>query len=329
MDRSTCHHPLGIAQLYDCFGLRLAFVTESSTRPCTRDTHRIIPQVIFFRTPSKQGEIDRRMRTTSTPSVGNPHTPSEKINLAVVSPCKSRKPASQSQRAVLNPSHPQSHLQSSSLQYPLASPLNSFSQFLTFTSKHQPHTSNSTGYIFSSPLQTDPVTKQLQHPCESKGSPPRSLLNLPPAAQSPPFRQAPSPPPTMLHLTRSRVLQRLVLARGVASTRPLLLALQTAKPPLTSLNNAAAAAQLGLDGTLEEVASSHFSEASAFPEFSPMEDALLSQAVPRIIRAAPVMDAHALAQVQLTAEMQQHFCESSDFPEYTPAEEEAMMLKEM
>ncbi|POM80666.1 LOW QUALITY PROTEIN: Hypothetical protein PHPALM_1468 [Phytophthora palmivora] len=39
-------------------------------------------------------------------------------------------------------------------------------------------------------------------------------------------------------------------------------------------------AQLNFEGTLEEVASSHFSESSAFPEFTPMEDALLSEAVP-------------------------------------------------
>ncbi|KAG6614664.1 Mitochondrial-processing peptidase subunit beta [Phytophthora cinnamomi] len=133
----------------------------------------------------------------------------------------------------------------------------------------------------------------------------------------------------MLRLIRSPAVQRLVLSRGVASSRPLLRALQTAKPPLTSLNNAAAEAQLGLEGTLEEVASAHFSESSAFPEFSPMEDTLLSQAVPRIPRPEPVMDAHALAVEQLLADMQTHFCESSDFPEYTPAEEEAMMHKEM
>ncbi|EGZ19844.1 hypothetical protein PHYSODRAFT_488798 [Phytophthora sojae] len=132
----------------------------------------------------------------------------------------------------------------------------------------------------------------------------------------------------MLRLIRSPAAQRLVLTRGIASSRPLLRELQMAKPPLTSLNNAAAMAQLGLEGTLEEVAASHFSEASAFPEFSPMEDTLLSQAVPLIPTPEPIMDAHALAEEQLMAEMQQHFCESSDFPEYTPAEEEAMM-KEM
>ncbi|KAE8894628.1 hypothetical protein PF005_g6331 [Phytophthora fragariae] len=126
----------------------------------------------------------------------------------------------------------------------------------------------------------------------------------------------------MLRLIRSPV-QRLVLARGFATS------LQSAKPPLTSLNNAAIMAQLELNGTLEEVAASHFSESSAFPEFSPMEDTLLSQAVPRIQPKMPIMDAHALAEEQLMAEIQQHFCESSDFPEYTPAEEEAMMLKEM
>ncbi|GMF19962.1 unnamed protein product [Phytophthora lilii] len=119
-----------------------------------------------------------------------------------------------------------------------------------------------------------------------------------------------------------RVARSPALKRGLATPH-------SAKPPLTSLNNAAAAAQLGLDGTLEEVAASHFSEASAFPEFSPMEDALLGQAVPRIPQKTPVMDAHARAEEALTQEMQQHFCEPSDFPEYTPAEEEAMMHKEI
>ncbi|OWY91258.1 hypothetical protein PHMEG_00040236 [Phytophthora megakarya] len=130
----------------------------------------------------------------------------------------------------------------------------------------------------------------------------------------------------MLRLLRSPAIQR-QLTRSVASSR-MLMALQTAKP-LTSLNNAAAMAQLDVDGSLEEMAASHFSEASAFPEFSPMEDTLLGQAVPRIPNVEPIMDAHALAEEHLTAEMQQHFCESSDFPEYTPAEEEALMLQEM
>ncbi|KAH7463859.1 hypothetical protein PRIC1_006437 [Phytophthora ramorum] len=133
----------------------------------------------------------------------------------------------------------------------------------------------------------------------------------------------------MLRLVRSPAFQRQLLARGISASRTLLVALQTIKPPLTSLNNAAAMAHLELNGTLEEVAARHFSEASAFPEFSPMEDALLGQAVPRIETKMPVMDAHALAEEELTLEMQQHFCESSDFPEYTPAEEEAMMLKTM
>jgi nucleoid-associated protein YejK len=96
---------------------------------------------------------------------------------------------------------------------------------------------------------------------------------------------------------------------------------------MTSLNGAAKSAQLELDGTLEEVASSHFSESSAFPEFSPMEDTLLSQTVPRTKTKAPIADAHSMAQEDLTEEMQQHFCTSSDFPEYSAAEEEAMMHK--
>ncbi|KAG7387254.1 hypothetical protein PHYPSEUDO_014540 [Phytophthora pseudosyringae] len=153
---------------------------------------------------------------------------------------------------------------------------------------------------------------------------------LPPRSkkvEAPPRRQA--SPSRMLRLIRSPASQRQLAARGIATSRVLLLALQTTKPPLTSLNNAAAVADLDLNGTLEEVAARHFSEASAFPEFSPMEDTLLGQAVPRIKATMPVMDAHALAEEELTAEMHQHFCESSDFPEYTPAEEEAMMHMEM
>ncbi|KAF4034322.1 hypothetical protein GN244_ATG13710 [Phytophthora infestans] len=133
----------------------------------------------------------------------------------------------------------------------------------------------------------------------------------------------------MLRLIRSPTFQRQLAARGIASSRPLLIGLQTTRPPLTSLNNAAASANLDLNGTLEEMAARHFSEASAFPELSPTEDTLLGQAVPLIPMKMPVVDAHALAEEELTAEIQQHFCESSDFPEYTPAEEEAMLHKVM
>ncbi|KAK1944092.1 hypothetical protein P3T76_004004 [Phytophthora citrophthora] len=97
---------------------------------------------------------------------------------------------------------------------------------------------------------------------------------------------------------------------------------------ITSLNGAAKNAQLDFDGTLEEVASSRFSESSAFPEFSPMEDTLLGQAVPRIKSKIPVVDAHSIAQEELNEEMQQHFCASSDFPEYSAVEEGAMLHKE-
>ncbi|KAG3084684.1 hypothetical protein PI124_g18604 [Phytophthora idaei] len=130
----------------------------------------------------------------------------------------------------------------------------------------------------------------------------------------------------MLRFIRSPTFQRHLATRSIASSRTLLMALQ---PPLTSLNNAAANAHLDLNGTLEEMAARHFSEASAFPEFSPTEDTLLGQAVPLIPTKVPVMDAHAMAEEELTAEMQLHFCESSDFPEYTAAEEEAMMHKIM
>ncbi|ETI52386.1 hypothetical protein F441_04429 [Phytophthora nicotianae CJ01A1] len=133
----------------------------------------------------------------------------------------------------------------------------------------------------------------------------------------------------MLRLIRSPTFQRQLATRGISSSRTLLMGLQTAKAPLTSLNNAATNAHLDLNGTLEEVAARHFSEASAFPEFSPAEDTLLGQAVPLIPDKVPIMDAHALAEEELTAEIQQHFCESSDFPEYTPAEEEAMLHKVM
>ncbi|POM80665.1 Hypothetical protein PHPALM_1467, partial [Phytophthora palmivora] len=109
----------------------------------------------------------------------------------------------------------------------------------------------------------------------------------------------------MLRLIRSPAFKRQLTKRSIASSR-VLMAVQPAKP-LTSLNNAAAMAQLDLNGSLEEMAASHFSEASAFPEFSPTEDTLLGQAVPRIPDVMPIMDAHALAEEQLTLEMQQHF----------------------
>ncbi|KAL3665455.1 hypothetical protein V7S43_009490 [Phytophthora oleae] len=131
----------------------------------------------------------------------------------------------------------------------------------------------------------------------------------------------------MLRFVRSPAFHQLA-TRGIATSRTLLMALQTAKAPLTSLN-AVAMTHLDMNETLEEMAASHFSEASAFPEFSPKEDVLLGQAIPLIKDMMPIMDAHALAEEELMAEMQQHFCESSDFPEYTPAEEEAMILKEM
>uniref|UniRef100_M4BLR7 Uncharacterized protein n=1 Tax=Hyaloperonospora arabidopsidis (strain Emoy2) TaxID=559515 RepID=M4BLR7_HYAAE len=115
------------------------------------------------------------------------------------------------------------------------------------------------------------------------------------------------------------------LARSILSPRPQFVALLSSKAPLTSLNNAAVEADLNLNGTLEELAASHFSAASAFPELSSVEDTLLSEAVLRTKTPAPVMDAHAKAEEELVLEMQQHFCESSDFPENTPAEEEATL----
>ncbi|OWY99383.1 hypothetical protein PHMEG_00029617 [Phytophthora megakarya] len=136
----------------------------------------------------------------------------------------------------------------------------------------------------------------------------------------------------MLHIIRSPAFQRQLLACGISTSRTLFMALQTVKSPLTSLNGAAMTAKLDLEGSLEEVASTHFSdhfsESSAFPEFSPMEDTLLSETVPRIKPKIPVMDAHSFAQLELNVEMQQHFCASSDFPEYSAAEEEVMILKE-
>ncbi|KAG2884810.1 hypothetical protein PC114_g19944 [Phytophthora cactorum] len=77
-----------------------------------------------------------------------------------------------------------------------------------------------------------------------------------------------------------------------------------------------------------KVTSTHFSEASAFPEFSPMEDTLPGQAVPRTKPNILVMDTHSLAHEKLTEEMQQHFCASSDSPEYSAAKEEAVLHKE-
>lgn len=122
----------------------------------------------------------------------------------------------------------------------------------------------------------------------------------------------------MFRVARTPALKR-VLARAMLQSRTM--AMETAKPSLTSLNAAAVSAQLPLDGTLEEVASTHFSESSAFPEFSPMEDTLLGQAVPRIKAKTPIMDAHALAEEQLADEATQRFSEASVFPEWTPVDE--------
>ncbi|CAI5730030.1 unnamed protein product [Hyaloperonospora brassicae] len=126
-------------------------------------------------------------------------------------------------------------------------------------------------------------------------------------------------------VSRSLTHQHQLVTRSIVTSRPLFVALLSSKAPLTSLNNAAAQADLNLSGTLEELAASHFSAASAFPEFSPMEDTLLSEAVLRTKTPAPVYDAHAKAEQQLMAELQQHFCESSNFPENTLAEEEALL----
>ncbi|KAI9906780.1 hypothetical protein PsorP6_003164 [Peronosclerospora sorghi] len=116
----------------------------------------------------------------------------------------------------------------------------------------------------------------------------------------------------------------------LTTSRPCLMAVQiSTKGPVSSLNHAAVQANLDLSGTLEELAASHFSEASVFPEFSPIEDTLLSETLPRIETPEPIMDAHAMAEDLLTLEIQQHFCQPSDFPEYTPAEEEAILHRQM
>ena len=129
----------------------------------------------------------------------------------------------------------------------------------------------------------------------------------------------------MLHLIRSLVSQHPLVTRPMVTSRQLYKTLQAAKVPLTSLNNAAARADLDLNGTLEEIAARHFSEPSIFPELTPMEDTLLSEAVVRIKTPKHYTDAHTMAAKELTLEMQQHFCEPSDFPEHTVAEEEIML----
>uniref|UniRef100_H3HDJ4 DNA2/NAM7 helicase-like C-terminal domain-containing protein n=1 Tax=Phytophthora ramorum TaxID=164328 RepID=H3HDJ4_PHYRM len=133
----------------------------------------------------------------------------------------------------------------------------------------------------------------------------------------------------MLRLVRSPAFQRQLLARGISASRTLLMALQTVKPPLTSLNVAAASAKLGLEGTLEEVATGHFSESSAFPEFSPMEDTLLGQAVPRIQPKSSTMTslnrAATTAKLNINGTLEEmassHFSEASAFPEFSPVED--------
>eukprot|EP00644_Phytophthora_capsici_P001782 jgi/Phyca11/505611/fgenesh2_kg.PHYCAscaffold_14_\ len=132
----------------------------------------------------------------------------------------------------------------------------------------------------------------------------------------------------MLRLIRSPTFQRQLLACGISTSRSLLMALQTVKPPLASLNNAATMAKLDLEGSLEEVASTHFSESSAFPEFSPMEDTLLSKAVPHIkhdTTMASLNGAAKRAQFNLEGSLEDvassHFSESSAFPEFSPMED--------
>ncbi|CAH0482406.1 unnamed protein product [Peronospora belbahrii] len=120
---------------------------------------------------------------------------------------------------------------------------------------------------------------------------------------------------------------RQLFTRAFTTSKPLFMALQTTNGPLASLNNAAMQADLNLNGTLEEIAARHFSEASTFPEFSPTEDTLLTETMPRIKTPEPVLDAHTMAVEELTLEMQQHFCEPSDFPEITIAEEEVMLQR--
>merc|ERR1712137_714395 len=100
----------------------------------------------------------------------------------------------------------------------------------------------------------------------------------------------------MFRIICSPVLQRQVAAtRSIATSRSLFTFLQPTKKPLTSLNNAAAQANLDINGTLEETAAHRFSEASTFPDFSPTEDTLLAEAVPRIKTPEPVIDAHSIA----------------------------------
>ncbi|KAE9014219.1 hypothetical protein PF011_g8153 [Phytophthora fragariae] len=130
----------------------------------------------------------------------------------------------------------------------------------------------------------------------------------------------------MLRIVRSPTFQRQLLACGISTTRTLLMALQTVKPPMTSLNGAVVTTKLDLEGTLEEVASSHFSEPSAFPEFSPMEDTLLSEAVPRMKPKNSTMvslnGAATSAKLELDGTLEEvassHFSESSAFPEFSP-----------
>ncbi|KUF96051.1 hypothetical protein AM588_10006245 [Phytophthora nicotianae] len=136
----------------------------------------------------------------------------------------------------------------------------------------------------------------------------------------------------MLRVIRSPAFQRQLLACGISTSRTLLMALQTVKPPLTSLNGAAMTAELGLEGSLEEVASIHFSESSAFPEFSPMEDTLLSTAVPRIKYDSTLTSLNGAAKrAQLSFEgtleeaASSYFSESSAFPEFSPMEDKLLL----
>lgn len=104
----------------------------------------------------------------------------------------------------------------------------------------------------------------------------------------------------------------------------------TEKPELTQM----AAAQLNLEGDLDEMALGNFTESSAFPEFTPTEDILEMETLrsqtemAQSMHSEPLMDLTRMAaatHLNVLGDLDEmaavSFSEASVFPEYTPAED--------
>lgn len=112
----------------------------------------------------------------------------------------------------------------------------------------------------------------------------------------------------------------------------------SAKPPLVEVTRAAAESQLELEANLDDTAAVAFTEASVFPEYTPVEDVMVGETqrhdsetlreMHRIRCMAAMEAAKELesAQAKLVEEMGK-FCAASDFPECSAVEEIIEMRK--